>query len=285
MAGSFLLRVCCAAVVAGIAANAQSRSLLADLGKYAFEVASVRPSADNTGASFGSPQRGRFHVTGVTLHAMIAGAYGGLAGPLADDHIIGGPGWIRSDRWDIVAKAQENNGGFQPMLKAMQTLLRDRFHLKLHTEQRPLPVYHLVLAKGRAKARAKLRPSKTNCAAAFQKEDETGEWPKDLWCGIRRQRGVPTKLVAKGVTLAEFARELQMFPGLDRPVIDRTGWKGTFDFEAEYSPIGTGDAAQAEQLGATIFTALQEQLGLKLESARGQVEILVINSVDKPEEN
>src|SRR5207253_2937631 len=126
---------------------AQTPGLLRDLGRYSFEVASVKPSKGDRGGSLGTGEAGRFEATGITLQAMILAAYGGTPGSLPKERLTGGPKWIEANSWDVIAKAPDNKGGIESLLKMLQTLLRDRFHLKLHAEAREMPVFALVQAK------------------------------------------------------------------------------------------------------------------------------------------
>ena len=110
--------------------------------------------------------------------------------------------------------------------------------------------------------------SAIDCAAVTPRVLATGDWPAGVeWCGFRYQRGEQVHTDARGVTMAEFARRLEQSPDIARPVLDQTALNGTFDFAFDYAPlVGPADA---DRPGANIFTALQEQLGLKLESMRG----------------
>jgi uncharacterized protein (TIGR03435 family) len=258
--------------------QAQGNGLLQDLGRYAFEVATVRPAKPGQGKSLGSGAMGHFEATGVTLQGMILAAYGGTSGSLPKERLVGGPKWIDSDLWDVVGQAPGGSGGIESLLKMLQTLLQERFHLRIHVEQRRLPVFALTVSK-----QGKITRSKVDCMALMAKEDETGEWPEDFWCGLRILRGGPWKIMARGVALAELTRRLELFPSIARPVVDRTGLAGTWDFELTYLPVDPGAADRP--VAPSIFTALQEQAGLKLESSRAPVEVLVVDQAEMPEQN
>jgi uncharacterized protein (TIGR03435 family) len=152
----------------------------------------------------------------------------------------------------------------------LQDLLADRFHLKLTREAKEMPIFALVLAKSGAKL----------------KESTVGEDGRRMQTG----RG---RIEVQGIDMASLANMLSQ--QLGRTVVDKTGLTGNYDFKLEWTPdlgqpqgpkeIGGAETAPPDSLGPTIFTALQEQLGLKLESTKGPVEILVIERVEKPSEN
>lgn len=227
--------------------------------QQAFEVASIKPNAsgDNRIMIRMAPG-GRFTATGITLKQLIAQAYG-----VRDSQVSGGPGWISADRFDIQAKGPDGMPDrvppevLRPMLRA---LVEERFQLETHKETKEMPVYALVPGKGGAK----LTPS----AAEGQPQ-------------MRMGRG---QVSGKKVPMAMLAQQLAIVLG--RNVIDKTGMKGDFDFTLEWTPEpGQGGPPPADSSGPTIFTAVQEQLGLKLEADKGPVDIIVIDSVSKPTEN
>jgi len=252
--------------------------------KPQFEVASVKPSDPNArGGRIGFQPGGRFVATGITLRFLIQQAYG-----VRDFQIIGGPGWMGSDRFDISAKpdaetaAAIEKGKGNPfergstMSAMLQALLADRFHLKITQETRELPVYELVVAK--SGSRMKEAP-----AAA---DDQAGGGRISMGRGRITFQAGPIEILAQ-----------QLSNQLGRTVINKTGLTGNYDFELKWTPDqgdqqlgprevgGPEPAPSADANGPSIFTAVQEQLGLKLESAKGPGEILVINRVEKPAEN
>jgi uncharacterized protein (TIGR03435 family) len=265
--------------------------------KPSFEVATVKPSAagDNRVAILGQPG-GRMVVTNATFKMVMAMAY-----RVRDFQISGGPNWIATDRWNIEAKAEEGSipprAGppdptvIPPQLLMMQSLIEDRFQLKMHRETKEMPVYELVVAKGGSK----LKPSEDQSPI---RPPERGTPPPPL-----PQRGGPMPrgsmrmgrgdLEASGVPLANFVTGLSQ--QLGRTVIDKTDLKGLYDIKLQWAPeLGQGPVAPggpepppppADPSGPSIFTAVQEQLGLRLESTKGPVEVLVIDSVQKPTEN
>lgn len=238
------------------------------LAQLKFEVASIKPNAasDNRVMIRMAPG-GRFTATGISLRMLIMQAYN-----VRDFQITNLPGWAASERFDINAKADTDKDRLppeelRPMLKA---LIEERFQLKSHTESKEMPVYALVPAKGGAK---------------LTESTETQ-------MQIRMGRG---QLSGKSVPLSILAE--QMSNQLGRKVVDKTGFTAKYDITLEWTPEpghggGPGgpppppDAvAGAGPTGPSIFTALQEQLGLRLESEKGPVDLLVIDSVAKPTEN
>jgi uncharacterized protein (TIGR03435 family) len=239
----------------------------------AFEVASVKPSTDrDTVIGLFTYPGGRIVVTKFTLKMLIHDAYS-----LDDDQRIqGGPHWAGEDRYNLEAKppASAEASHWVPesfktppnpeMRQMLQTLLADRFQLKVHMETRKESVYALVVAKGGPQ----LKPPDT-AKQPFVSYGRTG--------AVERE-AVSELLIGQNATMAMLAARLG--PHLGRPVLDRTGLQGSFDFRVEYA----GSEAQAEA-AAPLFRALQDQLGLKLETQPGSVDVLVIDRAEKPSPN
>jgi uncharacterized protein (TIGR03435 family) len=266
--------------------------------KPSFEVASIKPntSGENRVAILGSPG-GRITMTGVTLRLIITFAY-----RVRDFQISGGPNWISSDRWNIEARAEEGSippptgppdpNVPDPMAVRTQSLLEDRFQLKFHRETKEMPVYELTVAKSGAKVKLSedqtpFRPFERG-AAPPPPPQRGGPMPRG---NMRMGRG---GLEANGVPFANFVSALSQ--QLGRTVIDKTGLKGFYDIKLEWTPeLGQGgpfgpppggpEPPPPDPSGPTIFTAVQEQLGLRLESTKGPVEVLVIDSAQRPTEN
>jgi uncharacterized protein (TIGR03435 family) len=250
----------------------------------AFEVASVKPnkSAD-PGGSFGGRPGGQLIVRNYTLRDIIRNTYG-----LQSFQIVGGPDWIDSDRFDIVAKAADDAPQARMMLM-VQTLLADRFKLAVHTETRDIPIYGLVMARNDGRPGPQLRPAAVDCAALMAAargggapipRGAPGERPI---CGMQT---APGRMRAGGYALPDVARNLSNFTG--RMVVDKTGLDGAFDLDLTWTPdqIPQGPlppgAPAIDPNGPSIFTAVQEQLGLKLEAQKGPVELLVIDRAEQP---
>jgi uncharacterized protein (TIGR03435 family) len=258
----------------------------------AFEVASIRANrSGDTGVRFGFQPGGRFNGVNVSLQTMIRNAYG-----VQSFEIVGGPAWLAVDRYDIVAKAPENAQPEQ-VRQMVRTLMADRFKLVLHRETRELPIYALVLARPDGRLGPQLKPSSTNCeevartlnsagrggAAPPAPPPQSGNRPT---CGIRVNAGATAILIAGGTPIAQLASNLS--GAVNRTVVDRTGLTGGFDIDLTFTPdplMFQGAAPTDQPPGPSLFTALQEQLGLKIESTRGPVEVLVVDSAERPTEN
>ncbi len=224
-----------------------------------FEVASIRPNVSGEGGSYSSTQSGRFIGRNLTLRDLIEHAYGVM------EWQISGPTWILSDRFDVTAKPPAGTSGdqFEAM---MQNLLAERFKLQIHREQRERAVYALVVAKTGLKAMAAPGDGKAST-----------NWSRD-------------HMSAQHMSMASFAERLSRVA--DRPVVDATGVQGAFNFELKWTPENA-QAKPAENTGTQLadappglFTAIEEQLGLKLEPRKAPVEILVVDHAEKvPGEN
>ncbi|MDR3703016.1 MAG: TIGR03435 family protein [Candidatus Sulfopaludibacter sp.] len=224
--------------------------------KPAFDVASVKP-ATRGGSDFRTYPGGRLHIANLPLDVIIRQAYA-----VKHYQLTGGPSWLHTDEFDIEAKAVGEPSRAQ-MMAMLQTLLADRFQLKVHRETREQNIYALTVAKNGPK----LTPS--TAAEFFIRLDRNT--PREL-------PGVDYTIAGQKATLAQIAEGLGDNQ-LDRPVLDRTGIPGEFDFKLRYAIDDNPDT------GPSIFAAIQEQLGLKLEAARGPVAILVIEKAEKPSGN
>jgi uncharacterized protein (TIGR03435 family) len=255
-----------------------------------FEVASIRlnKSGDvNRRIEMPSPER--FNATNITVRLLINDAYRHPSGRLRREYeITGGPDWIESDGFDIAAKAP---GPADPQqLRAMlQSLLLDRFNLKVHTEMRDLPVYALVVTRADGQLGPQLHKTSGECQAFGGRGAVPvtvgGPGPASRICGFAG-RGGPGRMNGVAVTMAQVANALAN--QVDREVVDKTGLGGIFDLTLEYLPERRLPQFLSEALppdAPSIFTAVQEQLGLKLESQRGPAEVLAIDSVAQPSEN
>lgn len=235
-----------------------------------FEVVSIKPvAATDNRIMIRQAPGGRFSANGANVRMLI-----GMAYEVRDFQISGGPSWISDDRFAIEAKADTEadripREQFQKMLRNM---LADRFGLKVHEEEKEGSVYHLVAAKGGPK---------------MQENKDSGP-------GNRMFRMGRGEINANGIPMTEFARTLSQMLG--RTVINKTGLEGNYDVALQWTPepgqgamFGIapppGSAPPVDAQGPTIFTALEEKLGLKLEAAKGPVKMLVIDSVAKPSEN
>lgn len=221
----------------------------------AFEVAAIRPNPIGASAGTGFDFNGTsLRVTNATLQYLIRSAY-----RMQGDQIIGGPAWLSSDRFDIDAKTTGTEKIASEQFRAMlQNLLADRFHLRVHSETREMTVYALIPDR----AGSKLREDTDGGGSRFSTEMGSG------------------KAVLTGTRVS--MEQLTGYIGdkLGRVVLDKTGLKGNFDFTFEWDPEQAADGA-----GPSMFTGLREQMGLKLESTKAPVDVLVIDHVEKPSEN
>jgi uncharacterized protein (TIGR03435 family) len=250
-----------------------------------FEVASVKPNVDGPGKMQAVTRPGGvFMAVNVPLRLLIADAYIGNQ-PGAIDRIVGGPEWVQSARYDITAKAAREFRPTPPgppaeMLLMLRALLEDRFKLKVHREPRELPAYELVVIRPGA---AGLRKSDVDCDALFAAgqvtRPEAGIRPR---CGVSNGPVGPTGdtgLIAGAFSMSQFAQFLQR---LGRPVIDKTGLTGRYDFDLAFAPLGSSTSdVPSDPARPTIFIALEEQLGLKLQSTKGPLDVVVIDSIEQ----
>jgi uncharacterized protein (TIGR03435 family) len=225
-----------------------------------FEVASIRPNNSGSRSSNTSiNSSGRFSATNVTAKILLIAAY-----KLQAYQIIGGPAWMDSDRFDIAAKA-EDKASAEQVAEMIRSLLADRFKMTFHHETKELPVYALLVAKNGSKLKA-----------------STGGDNHDS----NTLRG---KITGQNIPMETVIKLLSN--QLDRLVVDRTGLAGNYDLELEWSPDASRPSADAagaaatEPSGPSIFTAVQEQLGLRLEATKAPVDAIVIDALERPSEN
>jgi uncharacterized protein (TIGR03435 family) len=267
-----------------------------------FEVASIRacPDPSQQGPMTHIPgansSPGRLAMDCSELLNLIGNAYTAFA----DGHfnlnaeptpITGGPSWLHSAFYEINAKGEGNPSVDMMRGPMMQRLLEDRFQLKIHRQTSEGSVYFLTVARGSPKlpsfTEGSCKPFSTSSPPPIQ---PNGEFPKE-YCKSMIY-GIKPAIEAQGGTLDEFSKMLRMVVG--RPVIDKSGITGRFNIRVEFSREGTelagialkGPSPASDPTGPpSIFTALQEQLGLKLESGRGPVDTLVIDHIERPSEN
>ena len=257
-----------------------------------FEVASVKANAQDGADVQGLGtvrflNGGRLNAEKAQLRYIILNAYG-----VKSFQLLGGPGWIESAHYDIDAKAsdQANPGDLRRMLL---TLLEERFQLQAHRETRQLPVYELSAAKSGLKLPP---PKQANCAGAG---GDGPPMPGEAPCGriVMTFSAGGARMLGAQVPMAELLRVLSNV--LARTVVDRTGFTGLFDVRLEFSPdsslgglptpAGADDprvpTIPADPNHPGIFAALQQQLGIRVEAAKGPVEVVVIDRVERPSEN
>ena len=243
-----------------------------------FEAAVVKRNVSgDPGASFGGTP-GRIVVSNNTLFNIIRNTW-----RLQPFQIVGGPDWINKDRWDITAKAPEGTLAPRDMLLMMRTLLAEHFKLVVHDEAREMPVFALVLARFDGKFGPQFRRSEVDCAAIFSAVERGAPPPRAPGQPTCGQTSVGAGTVkASGVLLADFARNLS--GRAERIILDRTGLSGYFDIDLKYAPdqLGPDSPDRVGDGAPSLFAAIQEQLGLKLEAQRLPVDVLVIDSADRP---
>jgi uncharacterized protein (TIGR03435 family) len=218
----------------------------------------------------------------MTLRALIRLAYGNASLFRPEEQIVGGPGWIDADRFDIEAKAAaefaaDPDGVTRQHLAMLRTLLEERFKLAAHMEQRDLAIYALVMARKDGALGPDLQRSTLDCSASATPP------PAGVKCGVTNDG--PT-LVGRSMPIAALVAFLNISPAVGRLVQDHTGLTGLFDARLNFVRpfvLAPGGAAPNPDVdsGPTIFTALQEQLGLKLESRRAPIDILVIDAIQR----
>ena len=231
-----------------------------------FEAATVKRNRSGSSSSDSNFTNERFVATNVTLkNVMQYEAYG-----LPEARIVG-PKWLDSERFDIEAKMDASTAARLKGLshdqrrlqrqETFQQLLADRFKLVTHWETRELPIYALVVAKGGPKL---------------------GAWKESEGTGTSVNNN---QFAAHGVTMADLATAWtqELSRELGRVVVDRSGIEGKYDVALMWTP--DSDVGEGGDAGVSIFTAIQEQVGLKLESAKGPVEVLVVDPVEMPSEN
>ena len=273
-----------------IAATLAFHAIAQPAARPEFEVATIRLNTDCVnGGGHEQLSPGRFGVECVSLRDYIRGAYGsygaGRNPNLRPPPVVGGPTWLDADRYDIVAKASPETGLDQMYGPMTRALLEARFRLKVHTEARELPVYTLSLAKGGSK----LTATKAGSCVAIDPATVLKSPSPSNYCGGRATTKAGAKKIVDGygMSLAEFTDRI-FRETLDRPVIDKTGLKGLFDIHLEYvadAMVSDGSTSPVNAPGPAILTAVQEQLGLKLSPDKGPVEVIVIDSVERPSEN
>lgn len=247
--------------------------LLASLGtaQTTFEVASVKPNLSGAqGGSVRLTPGGRLVAQNAPMRMLITAAY-----DVRDFQLLGGPAWMASERFDIEAKAAGNPSQDQ-ISQMLQALLAERFQLMVHRETRELPIYRLMVAKGGSKLQAAKAGECTPMVPPPARFDPATLRP----CGgFNNNVGM---MLGGRVAMAKLASGLSRTLG--RTVVDETGLSGSYDIELRWTP---DDAQPAPDSAAppSFFTAIQEQLGLRLESGRGPVEVLVVDRVERPTGN
>jgi uncharacterized protein (TIGR03435 family) len=238
----------------------------------AFEVASVKPSASHDALMKIIWPRGRFSAVNVTTRQLVEAAY-----RVEPFRVQGGPGWISADRFNVDARIPADavivqaRGLPEAIGLMMQRLLASRFMFAAHWEQKQRTVYALVLAKPGGQPGPGLRQSHTDCSALIAAARQGTPLPAPSVCGVQR---APGKLVAGAYLMTQLADTLSS--SLQQVVVDRTGLDVVYDIDLTWA------VDQTTESGPSLFTAVQEQLGLKLQPTKAKVDVLVIDHVEKP---
>lgn len=296
-------------IVAGVSARQQGEQQViigggapppsagaAPLGPMAFEVASVKPNNSGTGGvRLGLQPGGRFTATNVPARQLIIFAY-----QLQNFQLMDTPDWTRNERFDIVAKAEADVpptplGQPGPIQMMVRSLLADRFRLTIHEETREMPIYALVLNRPDGQFGPRLQRTTADCAAVMAAaRGRGGAPPAPPAPGERPQCGMSAgfgQVRAGSMPMSQVAQMLSQ--QVQRVVVDRTGLMGNFDFDLTFTPDqlpqgrgvpppGAPAPPPIDPDGPSIFTALQEQLGLKLEAQRGPVSVMVVDRIERP---
>ncbi len=241
-----------------------------------YDVASIKLNKSNDGMMRLSNSPDGFSCVNLHLKTLIANAYG-----IREDLISGGPGWVDSTGFDVDAKVSADDvEAFKKLTgrqrnSLMQPLLAERFHLKVHHETKILPMYDLLLAKGGLKMKANPPVG----ASGYAAKDPEAAKPRGMMTmgpGMLKGQNLPmTSIVG------------QLSSALESTVVDKTGLTGTFDFDLKWTPDDAGPAKGdgSGESNVSIFTAVQEQMGLKLQPTKGPVDTLVIDHAELPSEN
>jgi uncharacterized protein (TIGR03435 family) len=233
-----------------------------------FEVASVKPSESGLFGGVRPTEGGQRYVArGVPVRFMIKLMY-----HIVDDQIVGGPAWMNTERFDVEGRAGRPSS-LRQLQEMFQTLVADRFRLQFHRETKQLPAFALTVDKTGPKLTANDNP------------DEVGD------VSVGPSTGKLPGMYVRKASMSYLCWHLAQFPDVGRPVLDRTDLKGYYDFKLEFAPqtggmmADGGGEAPHTFFGPSIFTALREQLGLKLVPEKGPVEIFVIDRIERPSSN
>ena len=241
--------------------------------RLTFDVTSVKPNTSGEQGGSSRAQPGRYLGINVTLKRVMGLAYRPV------QEFVGGPAWINTERFDVEGRV-EGTPTQDQMLEMLRSLLAERFSLVIHRETRQMPAYALTLARGDGRLGPELK-SVAPCASPSTAPD-----PQLQERGQERRRcgGFSVgngAMNGSGVTMTQLAAELPSATE-GRYVVDRTGLSGAFDVRLMWNADALGPNASASNNAASIFAAIQEQLGLKLEAIQAPIEVIVIDRVDRP---
>ena len=245
-----------------------------------FEVASIKRNVSNDAGGYVRIEEGsRFNAVNASLALIIRQAYG-----VQGFQVVNLPDWVGTERYDIRAKAPDGVDVFPNMAPLLRSLLKERFNFQGRIEQREMPVYDLLVARSDRRLGPKIAQASLDCGArttgAPPPKGPSGEEP----CGISQG---PGRLTVRGYSMPRFGQSL--VSQVQRMVVDKTGLTGPWNLEVLYTPDQpvalNGAIVPPNPDAPSLFTAVQEQLGLKLESSRGLVDVLVVDRLERPTED
>ena len=257
----------------------------------AFDVASIKPTIATTDSVIQARANGRLDATNASLRSLILKAYA-----IHESQLIGAPGWIATEKFDVDARVEPTPpGGPDALLPMLRTLLAERFRLRVHSEMRELPAFVLTVARRDRRLGSQIRPTEVDCTKPNQLTvDQIRAQARDGWppCGMtytvqyvaQAATGLANRMRVRrsAISMKDFAIALQT--SVDRPVVDGTGLEGRFDAEYSYA-TATDIAAGIAGNQPLLLVALEEQLGLKMDARRTTVPALVVDSVERLIEN
>lgn len=255
----------------------------------AFEVATVRENrSGDSGQRIEVVPSGQFNAINMTLRELVSIAYPTDGGRFRHaNQLVGGPGWFNTARFDIIAKTDMRGGdtnkpGFtatpaeresvERVRLMLQRLLAERFALRVRQEMRQLSIYALVIARGDRTLGPDMKRSGIDCLEEWKQQGKPDA--RALACGSIQSRGPGA---VRGIAAEIGPLVMDLYDWTGRPVFDRTGLRGRFDFTLTWAPEGSTDST-----APSIFTAVQEQLGLRLEPTTGPVDVLVVEHAARP---
>jgi uncharacterized protein (TIGR03435 family) len=255
------------AVAAQVAAGSVAANTASTTNAVRFDVATIKPSdPKNCCGYFWTVDGMQFKTGNTSLRWLIRFAYA-----LNDKQLVGGPEWMDHDLYDVAGRFQGTKPFSDPQCRtALQKLLVERFGLKFHQESREMSAYVLTAPRGTAK---------------LTKSDPKKDTEQELI--FSRTTGKTMHGMGRDVSLHDFAGEIQRLT-LDRPLVDRTGIAGTFDLDLEFTwedPNSLGMTVLPENASPNLLTALNEQLGLKLQTAKTAVDVIVVDHAELPSAN
>ena len=268
--------------LSGFVTSARQQSVPQE--RVAFLTATVRPTQSTGG--FGNQRTmpgGHYVATNMVLRNLIRVAYGNASLFRPKEQIVGAPDWIDTEKFDIDAKAASDfvvdpDGVTRQHLAMLRTLLEDKFKLKAHMEQRDWPIYALVFARGDGAFGPKLTDSALDCSPDAPPRTD------GLKCGVTNGQGQGP--IFRGMPMAGLVTYLNVSPAVDRLVRDMTGLTGRYDYQLTFTQpllVAPGGLVPNPEVdgGTSVFNAIQDQLGLKLEPRTAPVDVLVIDHIEK----